>query len=139
MHFYFNTLFLLIFLVIVEAIPDHYKTLDVSQNASNEEIKKAYKKLMLKHHPDKNKNDPKALEISQKITEAYGVLSDEEKRKTYDNEWRSFYGYSNPTFSGSAKSPDGSSPTSEGSHFTTSGGNWSEGKQGSTNFGILFY
>nr|CAD2183962.1 unnamed protein product [Meloidogyne enterolobii] len=139
MHFNFHTLFLLIFLVIVEAIPDHYKTLDVSQNATNEEIKKSYKKLMLKHHPDKNKNDPKALEISQKITEAYGVLSDEEKRKNYDNEWRSFYGFSNATSSGSPKSPGGSSPTSEGSAFTTSSGNWSQGTQGFTNFGILFY
>uniref|UniRef100_A0A914NX73 J domain-containing protein n=1 Tax=Meloidogyne incognita TaxID=6306 RepID=A0A914NX73_MELIC len=53
MHFNFDHFFLIIFLVIVEAIPDHYKTLDVSTNASKEEIKKSYKKLMLKYHPDK--------------------------------------------------------------------------------------
>nr|CAD2207365.1 unnamed protein product [Meloidogyne enterolobii] len=137
MHFNFNTLFLLIFLVIVEAIPDHYKTLDVSQNASKEEIKKAYKKLMLKYHPDKTGNDPEALEIAQKINEAYDILKDDEARKNHDNELRSFYGFSNATSSGSPKSPASSSPTSP-THFTTSGGNWSEGTQGPTNFGILF-
>ncbi|CAK5090427.1 unnamed protein product [Meloidogyne enterolobii] len=141
MHFNFNTLFLLIFLVIVEAIPDHYKTLEVSQNASIDKIKKAYKKLMLKYHPDKTGNDPEALEISKKINEAYEILKDQDKRKNYDNEWRSFYGFSNATSSGPRKSPGGSSPTSptsEGSPFTTFGGNWSQGTQGFTNFGILF-
>uniref|UniRef100_A0A914L6K1 J domain-containing protein n=1 Tax=Meloidogyne incognita TaxID=6306 RepID=A0A914L6K1_MELIC len=135
MHFNFYTLFLLIFLVIVEAIPDHYKTLDVSQNASKDEIKKAYKKLMLKYHPDKTGNDPEALEVAQKINEAYDILKDDEARRNHDNELRSFYGFSNPTSSGSPQSPVGSSPTSEASPFTTSGGNWSEETQGFTNFG----
>ncbi|CAK5079386.1 unnamed protein product [Meloidogyne enterolobii] len=141
MYFNFNTLFLLIFLVIVEAIPDHYKTLEVSQNASKEEIKKAYKKLMMKYHPDKTGNDPEALEIAQKINDAHDILKDEVTRRNYDNEWRSFYGFSNATSSESRKSPGGTSPTSptsEGSPFTTFGGNWSQGSQGFTNFGILF-
>uniref|UniRef100_A0A915LK50 J domain-containing protein n=1 Tax=Meloidogyne javanica TaxID=6303 RepID=A0A915LK50_MELJA len=60
---------------------------------------------MLKHHPDKTGNNPEALEITQEINAAYDILKDQEKRKNYDIEWRSFYGYSNATSSGAPKSP----------------------------------
>ena len=63
---------------------DYYKTLGVSKNASKEEIKKAYKKLAKKYHPDLNKNDSKSAEKFKEINEAYSALSDETKRSNYD-------------------------------------------------------
>ncbi len=63
---------------------DYYKTLGVSRNASKEEIKKAYKKLALKYHPDKNKGDKASEEKFKKISEAYAVLIDDEKKRQYD-------------------------------------------------------
>ena len=62
---------------------DHYKTLGVDRKASQEEIKKAYRKLARKYHPDTNK-DSGAEEHFKEISEAYDVLGDPEKRKRYD-------------------------------------------------------
>ncbi|OPY10212.1 MAG: Chaperone protein DnaJ [Syntrophus sp. PtaB.Bin001] len=64
---------------------DYYKILGLEKNASKDEIKKAYRKLALKYHPDKNPNNKEAEEKFKKISEAYAVLSDEEKRKQYDS------------------------------------------------------
>ena len=63
---------------------DFYAVLGVSASATQEEIKKAYRKLAAKHHPDKNPNDPKAAERFKGISEAYQVLGDAENRKKYD-------------------------------------------------------
>lgn len=63
---------------------DYYKILGVNKNASQEDIKKAYKKLARKHHPDLNPSDPDAQRRFQEINEANEVLSDPEKRKKYD-------------------------------------------------------
>jgi len=63
---------------------DYYKTLGISQTASSEEIKKAYRKLARKFHPDVNPNDKEAHKKFQEINEANEVLSDPEKRKKYD-------------------------------------------------------
>ncbi|MBN2001526.1 DnaJ domain-containing protein [candidate division KSB1 bacterium] len=64
---------------------DYYKTLGIEKNADQEAIKKAYRKLALKYHPDRNPENREAEDKFKKISEAYAVLSDSEKRKQYDN------------------------------------------------------
>jgi curved DNA-binding protein len=63
---------------------DYYQLLGVEKGASEEEIKKAYRKLAMKYHPDHTKGDKAAEEKFKKISEAYAVLSDKKKRKEYD-------------------------------------------------------
>src|SRR6185436_16012731 len=63
---------------------DFYSVLGVGSGASQDEIKKAYRKLAKKYHPDANASDPKAAERFKEISEANNVLSDPEKRKQYD-------------------------------------------------------
>jgi len=63
---------------------EYYELLQVSKTASKAEIKKAYRKLAMKYHPDRNPDDKEAEEMFKKINEAYEVLSDEEKRAIYD-------------------------------------------------------
>jgi len=63
---------------------DYYDILGVSKNASAAEIKKAYRKLAIKYHPDKNPDDPKAEAMFKKAAEAYEVLSNPEKKAKYD-------------------------------------------------------
>jgi curved DNA-binding protein len=63
---------------------DYYKILGVSKSASPEEIKKAYRKLALKYHPDHNKGDKSSEAKFKEVSEAYAALSDPEKRKQYD-------------------------------------------------------
>lgn len=67
---------------------DLYDILGVDEDASEKEIKKAYRKLARKHHPDRNPDDPNAEETFKKIQKAYSVLSDEEKRQQYDAQRR---------------------------------------------------
>ena len=63
---------------------DYYSTLGVSEKATKDEIKKAYRKLAQKHHPDANKDDPSAETRFKEISEAHAILSNDEKRKEYD-------------------------------------------------------
>jgi curved DNA-binding protein len=66
------------------ATKDYYQTLGVNKSAGDEEIKRAYRKLAMKYHPDKNPNKKEAEERFKEINEAYAVLSDKDKRKQYD-------------------------------------------------------
>jgi len=63
---------------------DYYRTLGLNCNASQEEVKRAYRRLALKYHPDRNRDDSEAENTFKEIGEAYAVLSDPEKRRTYD-------------------------------------------------------
>ena len=63
---------------------DYYETLGVKKTATEAELKKAYRKLAMQHHPDRNPGDKRAEEKFKDINEAYAVLSDAEKRKQYD-------------------------------------------------------
>ena len=63
---------------------DYYKILEVPENTDICEIKKKYRKLAMKYHPDRNAGDEKAAKKFREITEAYEVLSNEKKRKEYD-------------------------------------------------------
>src|ERR1700744_6698481 len=64
--------------------PDYYKVLGVGKNASDEEIKKAYRTRPRQYHPDRNPGDKKAEERFKQISQAHDVLSDPDKRKAYD-------------------------------------------------------
>ena len=63
---------------------DYYEVLGINKSASSEEIKKAYRKSAIKHHPDKNKGDKAAEAKFKEASEAYHILSNTEKRKNYD-------------------------------------------------------
>ena len=63
---------------------DYYEVLGVSRSASGTELKKAFKKLAMKYHPDRNPDDPSANEKFKEAAEAYEVLSDSEKKSAYD-------------------------------------------------------
>lgn len=69
---------------------DYYKILDISINATKDEVKKAFRSLAKKYHPDRNVNDENALRKFQEVNEAYEVLSNEDSRREYDKKKSSF-------------------------------------------------
>ncbi len=75
---------------------DYYEVLGVSKDASEEEIKKAYRKLAFKYHPDQNPGDKVAEEKFKQVTAAYDILGDETKRRQYDN--AGYNPFSNSTY-----------------------------------------
>ena len=79
-----NFIVFFVLVCISNCIGEHYQTLDISPTASIEEIKKAYKILALKYHPDKVENTEENKNMFFKISKAYKVLSNEESRKIYD-------------------------------------------------------
>lgn len=81
---------------------DYYEVLGVSKNASDDEIKKAYRKLAVKYHPDKNPGDKEAEEKFKEISEAHEVLSDKQKRARYDQ-----FGHAGVGGAGAAGGPFG--------------------------------
>ena len=89
---------------------DYYEVLGVSKGASDDEIKKAYRKLAKKYHPDVNKNNPEAAEKFKEASEAYEILSDKEKRSRYDQ-----FGFAgvDPSYGGGAGGAGGFSGFSD--------------------------
>src|ERR671932_1645491 len=65
-------------------MPNYYEVLGVSQDASQDEIKRSFRNLALKYHPDKNRNSEESKQKFMKIVEAYEVLSNEQARRHYD-------------------------------------------------------
>ena len=64
---------------------DYYEVLGISKSANESEIKKAYRKLAMQYHPDRNQGDAEAEAKFKEASEAYGVLSDKSKKENYDN------------------------------------------------------
>ena len=80
----------------MSAKKDYYELLGVSRNASEEEIKKAYRKLALQYHPDRNPGDKQSEEKFKEVSEAYQILSDAEKRSKYDQYGHAAFGDGSP-------------------------------------------
>jgi molecular chaperone DnaJ len=96
---------------------DYYETLSVPRTADSDEIRKAYRKLARKYHPDLNPGDKAAEERFKKVQEAYGILSDENKKKVYDQ-----YGFYSdnipPPGAGQGGGPTNNGPNFEGFDFS---------------------
>jgi molecular chaperone DnaJ len=86
---------------------DYYKVLGVTKTSSADEIKKSYRKLARKYHPDANKGDAKAEERFKEISEAYNTLSDTKRRKEYDDARSMFGGGFRGTGQGAPGGPGG--------------------------------
>ena len=91
---------------------DYYAVLGVPASATQDEIKKQYRKLAAKHHPDKNPNDPKAADTFKAISEAYQTLGDADKRKQYDQmrQLGAFGGFGGSPRGAGTRGSAGSSP-----------------------------
>src|SRR5438034_6293088 len=98
---------------------DFYKILGVKRDAKPEEIKKAYRRLARKHHPDVNPGDKAAEERFKQMSEAFDILSDPKKRKVYDR----FGQYSESLANAAAEGGAGSTYT-RGTPFDFSGFDW---------------
>ncbi len=99
---------------------DYYKILDIPKTASADEVKKAYRKLAVKYHPDKNKDDKAAEEKFKEVNEAHEILKDETKRKEYDSLAEDYRNYEK---SGGKQGFDGYSQSSrnQGSSYQNRG------------------
>ena len=117
---------------------DYYKILGIKKDAKADEVKKSYRRLARKFHPDVNPNDKSAEDKFKEVQEAYDVLSDDKKRKIFDR-----FGYYNDNLS--AESPYGAGASSAGgaagfdfSGFDFSQGSTSSGAGGGSSFRDIF-
>lgn len=123
-------------------VKDYYEVLGISEGASAEEIKKAYRKLARKHHPDRNPDEAGAEDKFKEIQEAYSVLSDETKRKEYDIQRKNPFGggfgdgFGAGGRSGAYRTPDGTYVRFESGGGSPFGGEPFEQDGGS--FGDIF-
>lgn len=109
---------------------DLYSILEISKTASDDEIKKAYKKSALKHHPDRNPNNPEATAKFQEVGKAFATLGDPEKRKRYDQ-----FGVIDGENDGNGGMPQGMNPFDIFQNMFGSGGG---GGMGGMPFGNIF-
>jgi molecular chaperone DnaJ len=115
---------------------DYYKTLGVSKNAPADEIKKSYRKLARKYHPDANKGNASAEERFKEISEAYTVLSDEKRRKEYDDA-RSLFGSGGLRMPGGQGGQGGQYSFDLGDLFGGGGANTTGGRLGDLLGGVF--
>ncbi len=106
---------------------DYYKILGVNKDAKADEIKKAYRKLARKHHPDVNPNDKVAEDKFKEVQEAYDILSDEKKRKTFDR-----FGYYHDNLDADSPFASGASGGAGSPGFDFSGFSWDSGSASSS-------
>ncbi len=116
---------------------DYYSILGVSKSATEDEIKKAYRKLAQKYHPDKNKGDSTAEEKFKDISEAYEVLKDSDKRRKYDNLGSSYNRYRNTGGNSGFNWSDWENPGASGRRRKTSFGDMFD--QGGSGFYSDFF
>src|SRR4051812_6277778 len=95
---------------------DYYQTLGVERGANADEVRKAYRKLARKHHPDLNPGDKAAEDRFKKVQEAYDILSDDKKRQMYDQ--YGFYSENMPPNPGAGGQQRGSGMGFEGFDFS---------------------
>ena len=111
---------------------DYYKVLGVEKNASEDDIKSAYRKLAKKYHPDLNKDNPEAAEKFKEVNEAYEVLGDETKRKNYDQfgsaDGAGFSGFNGADFGGAGFNFSGGFEDIFGDIFSAFGGTRSQAR-----------
>src|SRR5215203_2480698 len=113
---------------------DYYQILGVKKDATAEEIKKAYRRLARKYHPDVNPNDKAAEDKFKEVQEAYDILSDEKKRKVFDK-----FGYYNDNLDADSPFGAGAGAGAGGAPgFDFSGFDFSGGSGGSSSFRDIF-
>src|SRR6185295_17848963 len=119
---------------------DYYNILGVKKDAKGDEIKKAYRRLARKHHPDVNPGDKAAEDKFKEVQEAYDVLSDEKKRKVFDR-----FGYyadnldpDSPFGAGTSAGGAGAAPGFDFSGFSWDTGAGGAGAGGSSSFRDIF-
>jgi curved DNA-binding protein len=110
---------------------DYYKTLGVDKNASTEDIKKAYRTLARKFHPDVNPNDTESARKFAEISEAHEVLADEENRKKYDElgaDWKQYQSTGEPQGFDWSRYAAGGPARGDGQtyYYSGSGGDWED-------------